>query len=363
MMHVNSRNESLIRQFSNIPAASPEIVSWVKESTPFRELEEVVEVKMAPSYFFREFVKEYLTTINNFFVGPFEGSRPKLDASVFVCERNEEVELSPEKIFELISEGKTKDEILAMKESKIVKEVISEEELLLRYFETEFWAVIAYNKREFCRKPHLKNLLNHIGRQSVYTPILFVNALNCIGPVQVAEKAVRLEPTFIEEYEYEKRLLSREQVIAVSNWFEQLQEHGFRCVEYLKLGANGNRDFMMMTLEHSQRPSKDELNGKGEAKTEFNVRSIRIAANIVGLYRYFFYTDEVKYFSTDRRTYRFGTCDSNLFTMQHIVKTMLNIGEQELFNAKTSTVAMKGDKPGAKNPDTEASQKEDSIDD
>lgn len=350
----NLENGIGIKQFANVPAPSEELKKWVGESTPIRELEEVVIVKMAPSYFVRDFVKYYLQTVDNFFVGPFASSRPQLHADVFKCVKRGE-KLTNEEIMALLAEGKDLQAIQEIEAAQVGEEILTEEQLLCRYFETEFWAIIAHFKRKYCREPELKDLLNHISKQEICTPIFMVNALNCIGPVKVTEKAISLEPEFVDSYNYRNRLLTKEQMIAVSDWFKQLMVHGFSCVERIKIGANGHRDFMMMTLEHSQTPSAEELNGQSETKTEFKVRGPKIAANIVALYRHLFYTDKVKYLSDDRRIFVFGTSESNLLVMRELVKTMLHIGELEQFTVSKS----KGSTPVEKKQESTPEQDKD----
>ena len=357
---MTNQNESLIKQFSNVPNPSSELKAWTQAAEPQRELEEAVLVKMAPSFFFRDFVSEYLKTVDKFFIGPFKDSKPQLDASALRYE-TEGVEFSTKKLIELIQAGHSEDEIFEMQSRGKKTVTMTEEEILCRYFETEFWAIVAYFKREFCREPHLKELLNFIGKNSIYTPILVVNALNCIGPVQVVDKAIRLEPTFVDGYDYKKRVLTKAQMIAVSDWFAQLEKHGFKCVEYLKLGADGNRDFMMMTLEHSETPSKEELNGQSQSKTKFVVRSTKLSGHMIALYKYFFWTDDVDYLSSDRRIFKYGDSDHYNFNMRDIVRTMLNITEGELFTAsKTTSSSAKADllNPN-KDPNYQAEQSRD----
>lgn len=328
-------NERIINQFSNVPNPRPETVQWVKGTDATRDVQEIIKVELAPSGFFEEFAASYVKTIDSHFIGPFAYSKPKLPLEKFSYNRRITRPLTAqEKLDKIVAGEAAIDDLEDMTITIDEKYEPTVEDVIVRYAETIFWANIAENKREFCKTSDLKNLLAHIRRRRVVCPILVINAINCIGPVVVSEKALRLEPTLLADYPYADRVLTLEQFEIVSDWFDMLTKHGFQCVEYVKLGAEGNRDFMMMTLEENTIPSEEELEGKDYWKTEFNLRSTKIAANIVGIYRYFFYTGKVKYLSDERRIFQFGTYGDNRAVMKNIVETMLRIDNQELFSQK-----------------------------
>ena len=290
-------NLNLLKAFSNVPQPRREDAAWLQASTATREDKEIVVVKIAPSKMFDVFAEEYVSTIDAYWTGLFAGNRPDIENSVVFKETG-----------------------------------LTEEEIIVKYANTILWATVAANKRQYQKEANLKTLFNHIRTQRVNVPVLLINAINCVGPVDIAEKAIRLEVEFADKWDYKNEILTLEQLVAVSSWFEQLSVHGFDTVEYVKLGADGVRDFMMMTLDAVQAPSDEE----NPFDVKFVVRSEKIAANIVGMYRYFFYTENVKYLSNSRRIYKFGTFETNEAAVRSIVKTMLKIDRNELFSGANS---------------------------
>lgn len=290
-------NLNLLKAFSNVPQPRREDAAWLQASTATREDKEIVVVKIAPSKMFDVFAEEYVSTIDAYWTGLFAGNRPDIENSVVFKETG-----------------------------------LTEEEIIVKYANTILWATVAANKRQYQKEANLKTLFNHIRTQRVNVPVLLINAINCVGPVDIAEKAIRLEVEFSDKWDYKNEILTLEQLVAVSSWFEQLSIHGFDTVEYVKLGADGVRDFMMMTLDAVQAPSDEE----NPFDVKFVVRSEKIAANIVGMYRYFFYTENVKYLSDSRRIFKFGTFETNEAAVRSIVKTMLKIDRNELFSGANS---------------------------
>lgn len=290
-------NLNLLKAFSNVPQPRKEDAAWLQASTATREDKEIVVVKIAPSKMFDVFAEEYVSTIDAYWTGLFAGNRPDIENSVVFKETG-----------------------------------LTEEEIIVKYANTILWATVAANKRQYQKEANLKTLFNHIRTQRVNVPVLLINAINCVGPVDIAEKAIRLEVEFSDKWDYKNEILTLEQLVAVSSWFEQLSVHGFDTVEYVKLGADGVRDFMMMTLDAVQAPSDEE----NPFDVKFVVRSEKIAANIVGMYRYFFYTENVKYLSDSRRIFKFGTFETNEAAVRSIVKTMLKIDRNELFSGANS---------------------------
>ena len=321
----NLNGANFLKSLSNVPEPREEDKLWLQASTATREDKEIVVVKMAPSGMFNVFADEYVSTIDKFFVGLFSGNRPQIVDSTYFAGKG-----------------------------------LTEEQIIMKYANTILWATIAANKRQYQKEAYLKTLFRHIQSQRVTVPVLLINAINCVGPVDIAEKAIRLEVELADGWDYKNEILSLEQFVAVSSWFDQLAKHGFDCVEYVKLGADGVRDFMMMTLETAQMPSPKEveqvssLQAEGEEKSEevadgkkktvamdysevkFVIRSEKIAANIVGLYRYFFYTEKVKYLSDSRRIFKYGTYETTEAAVRSIVKTMLKIDKDELFSGANS---------------------------
>ena len=294
--------QELLQTLSKVPSPRKEDELWLKASTPTREDKEIVIVKIAPSKMFDAFSEEYVSTVDNFFVGPFAANRPTIaDNIAFV----------------------TNDE----------SQKYTEEQIISSYLKTILWASIATNKKKYCKTPEQKDLVKHIQNQRTCCPVLAINAINCVGPVDIAEKAIRLEVEFIDAWKYSDEILTKNQMVAVSSWFESLMKHGFDCVEYVKLGADGFRDFMMMTLETSKQPSSQENAWDDET---FVIRSEKIGANIVALYRYFFYNEPVKYLSTSRRIFKFGNYATTEATMRSIVRTMLKIDAEQIFTKSNS---------------------------
>lgn len=292
--------KEILRGFSNVPPVRQEDVQWLAASTAIREDKEIVIVKIAPSNFVTTFAEEYVSTLDQFFIGPFAMNRPTIEKNVSF---------------------KTNDG----------EYLYTEEEIIRKYANTILWANIAANKKKYAKTPELKDLLKHIQSQRVCCPVLLINAINCVGPVDVTDKAIRLEVEFIDSWKFEDEILTKKQFVAVSSWFEMLMHHGFDCVEFVKVGAEGNRDFMMMTMDVTEAPSNEET----PWDCKFMVKSEKIAANIVGLYRYFFYTQHVKYLSSARRIFQFGNYDATEATMKSMVQTMLKIDTTETFASNT----------------------------
>ena len=313
----NLNGANFLKSLSNVPSPREEDKIWLKSSTPTREDKEIVTVKIAPSGMFNIFAEEYVATIDKFFVGLFSGNRPNITNSIFFKDTG-----------------------------------LSEEEIIVKYANTILWATVAANKRQYQKEVDLKTLFKHIQTQRMTVPELLINAINCVGPVDVAEKAMRLEVELADGWDYKKEILSLQQVVAVSSWFDQLMKHGFSCVEYVTLGADGYRDFMMMTLEVTQLPSVQEVDvvhetPDGRKKTEkkevvdyssarFVVRSEKIGGNIIGMFRYFFYTENVKYLNDARRIFKFGTFETSEAAVRSITKTMLKVDMNELFSGENS---------------------------
>lgn len=289
--------QELLQTLSKVPQPRKEDELWLKASTPTREDKEIVVVKIAPSKMFDAFAEEYTSTIDDFFVGPFAANRPNIVDNIAFAVNSEE-------------------------------EKYTEEKIISSYLKTILWASIATNKRKYCKEADLKDLVKHIQTQRTCCPVLAINAINCVGPVDIAEKAMRLEVEFIDKWKYNDEILTKKQMVAVSSWFESLMKHGFDCVEYVKLGADGFRDFMLMTLETSQQPSTSKNAWDDET---FVIRSEKIAANIVALFRYFFYNEPVKYLSDSRRIFKFGNYAATEATMRSIVRTMLKVDVEQIF--------------------------------
>lgn len=263
---------------------------YCRSVTPTKAKLEVVPVAMAPSLMFDVFVDSWFTQLDRVFRGANYASRP------------------------ILTDDEDKDK-----------------DLFLRYMETLFWRKMVSIHPEYCRTDEQKALKNEI-RKRVVTPGLFANAVAALGVVTVYSMAIRLEPEYIQDYDYANRLLTLDDFRDVTSWLEELQEWGFVGFNGFNPDPEGNLDFMLMTAAEDMIEQQNQAAVEGEGseteaewkpKCNFVVTSQKASSNIIALYRYFFYNEKVKYLSDYRNIYSYSTFDDDAEVLRYIVKKMI----------------------------------------
>lgn len=250
---------------------------------------EIVPVAMAPSFMFDVFVDSWFDQMDRIFRGPNFNSRPELTGD---------------------------DE--------------SDRALYLRYLETLFWRKMVSIHPEYCKEQSEKNLKSEI-RRNVVTPGLFANAVAALGVVTVNNLGIRLQPEYMETYNYKERILNTEEYIQVVSWLEELMDWGFVGFNGFNSDEAGSLEFMLMTASDSvvkveEDEVADEEVSDSKAKDnycEFVIKSQKASANVIALYRYFFYNEKMKYISDYRNAYTYSTFEDNAENVRYIVKRMI----------------------------------------
>lgn len=283
-----------------------ELEAVVTSVTASKATMEIVDVEIAPSIMFDVFVDSWFDQMDRIFRGPNFHARPILVRD---------------------SEGKEDNE--------------AEREMYLRYLETLFWRKMVSIHPEYCKTQEQKNLKAEM-RRNIVTPGLFGNAVAVLGTVAVTNLGIRLEPKYIDTYDYKSRILSKDEFIEVVSWLQELRDWGFVGFDGFNSDPEGSLDFMLMTAaedvitdsktfdlytdEDKAEEDADDAQKSSNSKPvycRFVIKSQKASSNIVALYRYFFYNERIKYISDYRNAYTYSTFDDNADTVRYIVRKMI----------------------------------------
>lgn len=285
----NSYLDALRKQGMGNFKINEERENFLTSVTASKATLEIVPVAMAPSFMFDVFVSAWFDQMDRIFRGPNFNSRPEL----------------------------TGDDD-------------SDRALYLRYLETLFWRKMVSIHPEYCKEQNEKNLKSEI-RRNVITPGLFANAVAALGVVTVNNLGIRLQPEYMETYSYKERILSTEEYIQVVSWLEELMEWGFVGFNGFNADEAGSLEFMLMTaaecvIDIDEDGIHDETESDKSGKIDycrFVIKSQKASANVVALYRYFFYNEKMKYISDYRNAYTYSTFEENADSVRYIVKRMI----------------------------------------
>lgn len=263
--------------------------AFLTSITAPKETMEIVSVAMAPSFMFDVYVDSWFDQMDRIFRGANMNSQPELEG----------------------------DED-------------SDKALYLRYLETLFWRKMVSIHPEYCKEQSEKNLKSEMKRK-IITPGLFANAVAALGVVTVQHLGIRLQPEYIENYNYKERILNTEEYVRVVAWLDELMEWGFVGMNGFNSDESGSLDFMLMTAADSIiKVDEDEIAEERIADSKdkidycrFVIKSQKACANVVALYRYFFYNEKIKYVSDYRNAYTYSTFDDNADSVRYIVKKMI----------------------------------------
>lgn len=272
-------------------------------STPRSVKDETVPVKFAPSALVDEYVDAMMDQLSRIFRGGMDGLDPILTGD---------------------------DE--------------QDAELLTRYMETMFWRQIAAIHKKYAPK-ELKDLQKTVDKYCI-APAMFTNALNCIGEVTVHKLAITLEPDFVDDYDWKARLLTVNEFRQVAHWLKELSSFGFVTYDGFNSSTTGNIDFMLLTLVDGliEAGLEEEATAEGiEVSDElveerkqrrvarFTLGSTRAVSNVVALYRYFFYSERIKYITDQRNVYTYSTFEEQEKLTRYFVQKMVWDGKYPEF--------------------------------
>lgn len=216
----------------------------------------------------------------------------------------------------------------------------SDKILFSRYLETIFWRKMVSVNGEYLKgNADLKQEMDY----RICAPALYTNAVNCVGIVKVHHLAIRLVPKYANDYQWEKRILSKELFMKVTHWIEECTRWGFQAYFGFNSSREGNLDFMLMTAVETDvengvttgmnqlatNPTEEGLEGPinseaGRGRTaKFVISSQRAASNIVALYRYFFHNERIKYITDTRLTYSYSSYEESVDIVDYVVSKMI----------------------------------------